>query len=88
MGDGTLMLFTDGLVERRDRHPDEMFEALLASVAASPGLDPSVLVDHVLSEMRSDDEDGDDVAVLAVRRLTPPVGPPKLPDGSTPGGRV
>jgi PAS domain S-box-containing protein len=72
MGAATLVLFTDGLVERRDRHPDDMFDALLASVARSPGLEPWFLVDHVLSEMRADDDSGDDVAVLAVRRLSPP----------------
>ena len=49
-----------------------MVDALLASVARSPGLEPSVLVDHVLSEMRAGDDSGDDVAVLAVRRLSPP----------------
>jgi hypothetical protein len=63
-----LLLYTDGLVERRDERLDRSLEALRQVVAsAPPGLDP--LCDRVL-EALAPDEGGwpDDVALLAVRR--------------------
>ena len=64
----TLILFTDGLVERRDSTLAEGFERLRAAAAEAPG-DPERLVDHVLDRLVGDDVRGDDIALLAVRLL-------------------
>jgi serine phosphatase RsbU (regulator of sigma subunit)/anti-sigma regulatory factor (Ser/Thr protein kinase) len=64
----TLILFTDGLVERRDSSLAAGFERLRAAAAEGPG-DPERLVDHILDRLVGDDVRGDDIAVLAVRLL-------------------
>ncbi len=61
----TLLLYTDGLVERRSDPGDDAAAALLELVAAAAGLPLSVFCDHVLRGSTSDT--GDDVAVLALR---------------------
>jgi serine phosphatase RsbU (regulator of sigma subunit)/K+-sensing histidine kinase KdpD/anti-sigma regulatory factor (Ser/Thr protein kinase) len=81
-----LLLYTDGLIERRDRSLDEGLELLGELVAGGPAL-PDALVDHILAHAFREDERGDDVAVLAVRfegvpapelRLTLPAAPEAL----------
>ncbi|WP_040338149.1 SpoIIE family protein phosphatase [Candidatus Blastococcus massiliensis] len=62
----TLLLYTDGLVERRDRDIDAGTEALLAVLRESAGLPLEQLCDRVLGRMILPDAE-DDVAVLAVR---------------------
>jgi PAS domain S-box-containing protein len=64
----TLVLFTDGLVERRYRHPDEGMDLLFQAAGAREHRDPDALVDHLLAELMTDDRGADDVAILAVRR--------------------
>ena len=64
----TLVLFTDGLVERRCRHPDEGMDLLFQAAAAPEHRDPDALVDHLLAELMTDDRGADDVAIVAVRR--------------------
>jgi serine phosphatase RsbU (regulator of sigma subunit)/anti-sigma regulatory factor (Ser/Thr protein kinase) len=67
----TLLLYTDGLVERRgvsmtdglDRLADEVSR----SVRATPGEDLDTLCDHVLSAMVDRDQVGDDVALVLLR---------------------
>jgi serine phosphatase RsbU (regulator of sigma subunit) len=62
----TLITFTDGLIERRDRHFDVVTEdlhALLADRAAAP---PDDLVDLVLETVPARNHE-DDVALIAVR---------------------
>jgi serine phosphatase RsbU (regulator of sigma subunit) len=67
--DQTLILFTDGLIERRHRHPDEGMRLLSRAAAAASQGDPEAIVNHVLSELVGhDQEPDDDVAMLAVRR--------------------
>jgi GAF domain-containing protein len=63
-----MLLYTDGLVERRDERLDRSLEALRQVVAsAPPGLD--ALCDRVLEALApADAEWPDDVALLAVRR--------------------
>ncbi|HWI72211.1 MAG TPA: GAF domain-containing SpoIIE family protein phosphatase [Baekduia sp.] len=63
-----LLLYTDGLVERRDERLDLSLEALRQVVASAPaGLD--ALCDRVLEALApADAEWPDDVALLAVRR--------------------
>lgn len=66
----SLLLYTDGLVERRDRALDEGLERLRVRVEASPAdADPEALCEAVLADA-GDDLD-DDVAILALR-LEPP----------------
>ncbi|HET7743348.1 MAG TPA: SpoIIE family protein phosphatase [Gaiellaceae bacterium] len=67
--DGTiLLLYTDGLVERRDRTIDDGLDALVSAVETGPK-DPDGLIEHVLERLVGDGERGDDIALLAVRFL-------------------
>lgn len=60
-----LLLFTDGLVERRGEDIDDGIGALVDSVSGRPWASPSQLCDHVLS--RLEEALGDDVALVALR---------------------
>jgi anti-sigma regulatory factor (Ser/Thr protein kinase) len=62
----TLVLYTDGLIERRDRPLDVGLEQLRLAVERCGG-DAEEVVDAVLAEMFATDERGDDVAVVALR---------------------
>ncbi|TKJ23411.1 SpoIIE family protein phosphatase [Blastococcus sp. CCUG 61487] len=62
----TVLLYTDGLVERRDRDIDAGTAELLAVLRQNAGLPLEELCDRVLGEMFLPDAE-DDVAVLAVR---------------------
>jgi PAS domain S-box-containing protein len=62
----TVLLYTDGLVERRDRDIDAGTDQLLAVLRACAGLPLDELCDRVLEHMFLPDAE-DDVAVLAVR---------------------
>jgi anti-sigma regulatory factor (Ser/Thr protein kinase)/GAF domain-containing protein len=61
-----LLLYTDGLVERRGESIDTGFDQLRAAVVAGPR-DPEQLVEHVLAAMVGGAERDDDIAILAVR---------------------
>jgi serine phosphatase RsbU (regulator of sigma subunit) len=63
---GTLLLFTDGLFERRAEGIDVGLERLRQSVGDAGG-DLSDLLDGVLTAMGCGDEGGDDVAILGAR---------------------
>jgi serine phosphatase RsbU (regulator of sigma subunit)/anti-sigma regulatory factor (Ser/Thr protein kinase) len=67
-----LLLYTDGLVERRSRPLDEGLELLRSAVVEGPR-DPERLVEHVLERLVGSGERGDDIALLAVRLF--PVAP-------------
>jgi serine phosphatase RsbU (regulator of sigma subunit) len=60
-----LVLYTDGLVERRDSPISEGLERL-ASVAAGAGQDPESACDRMLAAMLGGEGAEDDVALLAV----------------------
>jgi PAS domain S-box-containing protein len=62
----TVLLYTDGLVERRDRDIDAGTAALLDVLADCAGLPLDALCDRVLERLFLPDAE-DDVAVLAVR---------------------
>ena len=64
----TLILYSDGLIERRDKTIDEGLAELRAAALAAP-LDPERLVEHVLEELLGSGERRDDVVILAVRLL-------------------
>jgi serine phosphatase RsbU (regulator of sigma subunit) len=62
-----LVLYTDGLIERRTEGIGDGLDRLLASVPNPPGA-PGDLVDHLLRSCLVEDEQEDDVCILAVRR--------------------
>lgn len=64
----TLLLFTDGLVERRREPIDVGLQRLRDALHDGPG-DVEELCDHVLARTLGDHPAQDDVAVLAVRLL-------------------
>ena len=85
----TVLLYTDGLVERRGESLDEGLEWLRSAGARHAGLGLEQLCDALLAELGDDMED--DIAVLALRALPgdrprpPEAGPEVLPDDTDPG---
>jgi serine phosphatase RsbU (regulator of sigma subunit)/anti-sigma regulatory factor (Ser/Thr protein kinase) len=63
-----LVLYTDGLVERRGLPIDEGFARLRQAVLEGPR-EPQKLVEHLLERLAESSERGDDIALLAVRLL-------------------
>ena len=61
-----LLLYTDGLVERRTHPIDEGLEQLCAAARDAPP-QPEQFVEHVLDRMVGDEARGDDIALLAAR---------------------
>lgn len=62
----TLLLYTDGLVERRGKRIRDPESALAETASASP-LDPETLCDNVIGRFVRGQPSADDVALLAVR---------------------
>jgi serine phosphatase RsbU (regulator of sigma subunit) len=60
----TMLLFTDGLIERRDRPIDEGLDEF-SRRAAIPQPSAAALADHILAHAASDT--GDDACLVAVR---------------------
>ena len=69
----TLLLFTDGLVERRRESINTGFDRLRDAFRHAP-TDVEALCDHVLEQTVTEQASHDDIAVLAVRVLGPPLG--------------
>ncbi len=65
----TIVLYTDGLVERRDATLDDGFERLRAT-AGSIDAGPDTMIDHILRGAFQGAERDDDVAIL-IARLEP-----------------
>ena len=61
----TLVLYTDGLIERRREPITTGLERLLRACSTGPA-EPAALCDHLLGEMLGDHMTQDDVALLAV----------------------
>jgi serine phosphatase RsbU (regulator of sigma subunit)/CheY-like chemotaxis protein/anti-sigma regulatory factor (Ser/Thr protein kinase) len=73
----TLLLFTDGLIERRRESISVGLDRLGEAFAGAPeGVEE--ICDHVLTETVSEQGSHDDVALLAVRLLPQPTGPLEL----------
>lgn len=70
-----VLLYTDGLVERRRQSIDEGLDNLRRAVVDGPR-DPDRLLDHVLEQVVGREEREDDIALLAVRAL--PIAPQPL----------
>ncbi len=62
----SLVLFTDGLVERRGEVLDAGLERLRSSVGAHADADAATLADHLLVDLQ-DPEDRDDIALVVYR---------------------
>jgi len=60
----TLILFTDGLVERRDQSIDAGLERLRVAAASGSSLDPDALCHHLLDEVIGASTQDDDIVVL------------------------
>ncbi len=65
---GCLVMFTDGLVERRGSHLDERLALLESSLRSSPSDEPSQVADFVIDAMTADARSSDDIVVLTARR--------------------
>ena len=74
----TLLLFTDGLVERRGEPITDSFDRLLDALAGAPA-EVEPLCEHVLRKTATEQGRDDDVAVLAVQLVDASVGSLKLP---------
>ena len=61
-----LLLFTDGLIERRDQPIDDTLESLLA-VACHPAADIATYADYVVAETSSNTDDDACLVAVAVR---------------------
>jgi serine phosphatase RsbU (regulator of sigma subunit)/anti-sigma regulatory factor (Ser/Thr protein kinase) len=72
-----VVLYTDGLVERRDASLDEGLARLAEAVADAPA-EPDGCCDFVLQRMLGGDRAGDDVALLALQRIEPRADPLSL----------
>ena len=68
---GPLLLYTDGLIEHRQRDLTEGLRQLVEVVAGAPQLTPGALCDHVITTMLRT-RHRDDVALLAARRRLAP----------------
>jgi GAF domain-containing protein/anti-sigma regulatory factor (Ser/Thr protein kinase) len=68
----TLLLYTDGLVERRDMWIDEGIELLVNEVRGAAGSTPEELVERLVTALVPEGGGSDDVAVLAVGLTTLP----------------
>jgi PAS domain S-box-containing protein len=89
----TVLLYTDGLVERRDRDVDAGTEELMSVLREYAGLPLAELCDRVLERLFLPDAE-DDVALLAVRlhrqdQVRPPeAGPQRVPSYVRPAAAV
>ncbi|HUN36135.1 MAG TPA: SpoIIE family protein phosphatase [Trebonia sp.] len=69
----TLMLYTDGLVERRNQPLDKGIEAAAATMTAHAQDHPDLVADHVTSAMTPQAGYDDDVAILIYRHPPAPL---------------
>lgn len=68
LADGCLVMFTDGLVERRSACLDERLSLLESSLRTSPSTEPDRIADDVIEAMTADERRSDDIVVLTARR--------------------
>lgn len=72
----TVVLYTDGVIERRGESLSVGLERLSAAGAALGDLDPDDLCDALLEAIVPSDDQADDVAILAIRMLEVPASRP------------
>ncbi|MEU0941032.1 PP2C family protein-serine/threonine phosphatase, partial [Embleya sp. NPDC005971] len=63
----TLVLYTDGLIERRHEDIDDGMERLARCLARHRGAEPEVLADSLLAELIPSGGNTDDTALVVVR---------------------
>lgn len=68
----SVLLYTDGLVERRDEVLDEGLRRLAAATEGTSDFDPASLTRRVIDTMLADGR-SDDVALVVARHLPPPL---------------
>jgi serine phosphatase RsbU (regulator of sigma subunit) len=68
----TLLMFTDGLIERRDEDLEQSKKRLLEVCATLPDRPDGLDLEALATAMRDPTRD-DDIAILAARRLLPPL---------------
>jgi anti-sigma regulatory factor (Ser/Thr protein kinase) len=73
-----VLLYTDGIVERRDMWIDEGIERLTATVAGMGTEEPHALLDHIVTTLAPPGSADDDVALLALRTEPRGTGPLRL----------
>ncbi|MGW5351591.1 PP2C family protein-serine/threonine phosphatase [Streptomyces sp. NPDC004031] len=66
-GGDTLVMYTDGLIERRDEDIDVGLDRLVAAVRELRTLDPEELADGLLKAMAKPDGQEDDVSLMVIR---------------------
>jgi anti-anti-sigma factor len=69
----TLLLYTDGLVERRGEVLDDGLERVRTAAARHAAADPVALTGQLLAEVLADAAQPDDVALIAARLLPEPL---------------
>ena len=69
IGHECFILFTDGLVERRDKDFGEGMAELVRATERAATSDPGRLIDHVVQELLDQNRGTDDVALLVATRL-------------------
>ncbi len=69
MGHESFVLFTDGLVERRDKDFGEGMAQLVRATERAATSDPGRLIDRVVQELLDQNRGTDDVALLVATRL-------------------
>lgn len=69
LADGCLVMFTDGLVERRGTCMDDRLALLESSLRAAPAGDADRVSDFVIDAMTGDERSSDDIVVLTARCL-------------------
>ncbi len=75
LDEGCLVMFTDGLVERRGVHIDERLAQLESALRASPSTEPGQVADFVIDAMTANDHRSDDIVVLTACRQQPGTAP-------------
>ena len=70
----TLLLYTDGLVERREESIQVGLDRLLRVAADHESSDVDALCDHILASLIESDHVSDDIALVAMRPLPPRAG--------------
>lgn len=68
----SVVLYTDGLVERRDEVLDEGLDRLVTAVSAASRLAPGPLVEQIVEQVLKDGQ-ADDVALVVARHLPAPL---------------
>jgi anti-anti-sigma factor len=68
-----LLLYTDGLIERRGENLDDGLERLAAAVRRHGAEAPDRLASRLLQEILADTDQPDDVALIAARLVPPPL---------------